>query len=153
MARRLAWKHGVIGGRLTSRASLSFPPILNSYAHLRPLRMSEAHFFSNAHDIAISGGTFYAVSGTVRYPPSKLMALDLLQINNGNRTTSDGIIPLMPNSSHRFTGRTEVITKLRTHFSNMNDSAQKRKSFLLHGMGGIGKTQICLKFIEEMSGW
>jgi hypothetical protein len=122
--------------------------------------MSGAHSFSNAHDIAISGGTFYTlaadtVSVTVRYLPSKLMALDLLQINihNDNRTTSDGVIALMPNPSNRFTGRTEVITKLKWHFSKANGSAQKRKFFLLHGMGGIGKTQICLKFIEEMSDW
>ena len=72
-----------------------------------------------------------------------------IQNNNyGNRTTSDGVIPLMPNSSNRFTGRTEVIAKLKKHFSS--DSAQKRRFFLLHGMGGIGKTQICLKFVEEM---
>ena len=66
---------------------------------------------------------------------------------------SDGVIPLMPNSSNRFTGRTEVITKLKNHFSNTTDSSQKRKFFLLHGMGGIGKTQICLKFVEGMSDW
>ncbi|KIJ97496.1 hypothetical protein K443DRAFT_105574 [Laccaria amethystina LaAM-08-1] len=72
-------------------------------------------------------------------------------IHNGNRTRSDGVIPLMPNPSNRFTGRTEIIAKLKRHFSNVNDSAQKRKFFLLHGMGGIGKTQICLQFIEEMS--
>jgi len=74
-------------------------------------------------------------------------------INNGNRMTSDGIIPLMPNPSNRFTGRTEVIAKLERHFSNTNDSAQKRKFFLLYGMGGIVKTQICLKFVEGMSDW
>ena len=74
-----------------------------------------------------------------------------MHINYGNRTTFDGVIPLMPNPSNRFTGRTEVIAKLGRHFSNINDSAQKRKFFLLDGMGGIGKTQICLKFIEEMS--
>ncbi|KIK05868.1 hypothetical protein K443DRAFT_90638, partial [Laccaria amethystina LaAM-08-1] len=83
------------------------------------------------------------------------MTLDLLQINihnnYGNRTIADGVIPLMPNPSNRFTGRPEVISKLKRHFFNMNDSAQKRKSFLLYGMGGIGKTQICLKFVEEMS--
>ena len=73
--------------------------------------------------------------------------------NDGNRTTSDGVIPLMPNASNRFTGRTEVINKLKRHFSDTNDTTQKRKFFLLHGMGGIGKTQICLKFIEEMSDW
>ncbi|KIJ95570.1 hypothetical protein K443DRAFT_40578, partial [Laccaria amethystina LaAM-08-1] len=74
-----------------------------------------------------------------------------INIHSGNRTTFDGVIPLMPNPSTRFTGRTEVITKLKSHFSNTNDPAEKRKFFLLHGMGGIGKTQICLKFIEEMS--
>ena len=115
------------------------------------------HVFSNAHDIAISGGVIYAadtVSGTVGYQPrTKLMALDPLQINihEGKRMTSDGVIPLMPNPSNRFTGRTEVIEKLKRHFFNINNSAQKRKFFLLYGMGGIGKTQICLKFVEEMS--
>ena len=42
------------------------------------------HVFSNAHDVAISGGAFYTagtVSGTVRYSAGKLMALGLLQIN------------------------------------------------------------------------
>ena len=79
--------------------------------------------------------------------------MDLLQINihnnYGNRTT--GVIPLMPNPSTRFTGRTEVIAKLKKHFlTNPDDVGQKRKVFLLYGMGGIGKTQICLKFVEEM---
>jgi len=65
---------------------------------------------------------------------------------------SDAVIPLVPNPSTRFTGRTEIIAKLKEHFSaNAYDGVQKRKYFLLHGMGGIGKTQICLKFIEEMS--
>ena len=141
------------------RRSPFFPSlILNRYTYLRPLRMSGAQVLSDAHDIAISGGRLYTantVSGTFRYPPSKLMALDLLQINihSGNRTTFDGVIPLTPNPSNRFTGQAEVITKLKSHFANTRDSAQKRKFFLLHGMGGIGKTQICLKFIEEMSDW
>ncbi|KIJ95578.1 hypothetical protein K443DRAFT_108573, partial [Laccaria amethystina LaAM-08-1] len=68
-----------------------------------------------------------------------------------HRTMSDGVIPLVPNPSNRFTGQTEVITKLRSHFSNLNNSVQKRQFFLLYGMGGIGKTQICAKLIDEMS--
>ena len=58
----------------------------------------------------------------------------------------------MPNPSIRFTGRREIIAQLKEHFSKSpNGQAQKRKYFLLHGMGGVGKTQICLKFMEEMS--
>ena len=72
--------------------------------------------------------------------------------NNSNRTTSDGVIPLTPNPSNRFTGRMEVVAKLKSHFfTNTNDAVKKRKFFLLYGMGGIGKTQICLKFLEDMS--
>ena len=77
--------------------------------------------------------------------------LGQMHINYVYRTTSDGVIPLMPNPSNRFTGRSEVIAELKRHFSDANDSAQKRKFFLLYGMGGIGKTQICLKFVEDMS--
>ena len=84
------------------------------------------------------------------------MVLDLLQVNihnnYGNSKMSDGVIPLMPNPSTRFTGRTRVIAKLKRHFfTKTDDAVQKRKFFLLYGMGGIGKTQICLKFVEEMS--
>ena len=79
--------------------------------------------------------------------------MDLLQVNiHRNRTTSVGVIPLMPNPSTRFTGRTEVIAKLKSHFfTSTNDAVQNRKFFLLYGMGGIGKTQICLKFVQGMS--
>ena len=128
-----------------------------SFPHLRPHTMSRTHIFSNAHGTAVSGGTFYAantVSETVRYVLSRLMAwFWQIHINNSNQTTTNGVIPITPNPSNQFTGRTEVIARLERHFSNTNDSAQKRKSFLLYGMGGIGKTQICLKFVEEMVGW
>ena len=78
--------------------------------------------------------------------------MQIYNINNGNRTMFDGVIPLTPNPSNRFTGRTEVIAKLKSHFfTETNDAIKKRKFFLLYGMGGIGKTQICLKFLEDMS--
>jgi DNA replication protein DnaC len=54
-------------------------------------------------------------------------------------------------SSTNFTGRRDYLAKLRTYFSVEPDGPLRRKSFLLYGMGGIGKTQICLKFVEENS--
>ena len=82
-----------------------------------------------------------------------LTAVGLVQINYNltNRTTSEAVIPLKPNSSTRFTGRADMIAKLKEHFTSPSDGLRTRKYFLLHGMGGIGKTQICLRFIEEMS--
>jgi hypothetical protein len=118
--------------------------------------MSGTNLFAGAHNFVARNSTFneaYTVSGMFM-KGSKLMVLDLLQINNyDNRMSSQGAIPLMPNSSNRFTGRTKVITQLKRHFFNRYDAVQRRKLFLLYGMGGIGKTQICLKFLEEMFDW
>ena len=55
----------------------------------------------------------------------------------------------MPNSSPIFTGRQDVLDKLEKIF--LHQGTSRRHSCVLWGMGGIGKTQICLKFIEEMS--
>jgi Holliday junction resolvasome RuvABC ATP-dependent DNA helicase subunit len=76
-----------------------------------------------------------------------------ININNfGNRRTTNTVIPLMPNPSIRFTGQAAIIARLKELFLNSsNDQVQEQKYFLLYGMGGVGKTQICLKFIEEMS--
>ncbi len=46
-----------------------------------------------------------------------------------------------------FTGRGTYLERLKDYFGS--NATEQRKSFLLHGLGGIGKTQICLKFIEE----
>jgi hypothetical protein len=58
--------------------------------------------------------------------------------------------PMTPSSSN-FTGRREYLAKLRHYFSVEPGEPLRRKCFLLYGMGGIGKTQICLKFTEENS--
>jgi hypothetical protein len=122
--------------------------------------MSGMNLFAGAHRFVASNNTFNEAKTVSRIftKGSELMAWDLLQINNihnnyGNRMMSNGVIPLMPNPSNSFTGHTEVITQLKRNFFNTNDSAQKRKFFLLYGMGSIGKTQICLKFVEEMCDW
>ena len=58
----------------------------------------------------------------------------------------------MPNSSPIFTGRQDVLDKLEKIFiRQVTSRLSRRQSCLLWGMGGIGKTQICLKFVEEMS--
>jgi hypothetical protein len=53
--------------------------------------------------------------------------------------------------STNFTGRRDYLAKLRDYFSLKPYEPLLRKSFLLYGKGGIGKTQICLKFTEENS--
>ena len=56
-----------------------------------------------------------------------------------------------PNSIALFVGREDVLNKLQKIFINYADSKLMSRRSCLLGAGGIGKTQICLKFIEEMS--
>ncbi|KAF9008385.1 hypothetical protein BDQ17DRAFT_1349863, partial [Cyathus striatus] len=50
-------------------------------------------------------------------------------------------------TTRNFTGQEEYLKMLHVHLGN-NDSPG-RNMFLLYGMGGIGKTQICLKYMDE----
>ena len=54
------------------------------------------------------------------------------------------LVPQRPNSSALFTGHEDVLQRLKDHFAPQHQVDGSRKSFLLYGMGGIGKTQICL---------
>jgi Cdc6-like AAA superfamily ATPase len=61
-------------------------------------------------------------------------------------------VPQRPNSSALFTGREDVLKRLMDHFAPRGQGDRSKKSFLLYGMGGVGKTQICLKFVEKVAG-
>jgi hypothetical protein len=69
--------------------------------------------------------------------------------------SSLGVAPALfkkvPNASQNFTGRRVYLETLKDHFSleDSQSSPRRRKSFLLYGLGGSGKTQICLKFLEN----
>ena len=61
-------------------------------------------------------------------------------------------VPRKPNSSLNFMGRKDILNKLRKIFApHASNRLIPRHSCLLWGLGGIGKTQICLKFTEEES--
>ena len=61
-------------------------------------------------------------------------------------------IPQRPNKSALFTGCEDILERLMDHFAPQSQGDICRKAFLLYGMGGVGKTQICLKFVEVMAG-
>jgi flagellar biosynthesis GTPase FlhF len=54
-----------------------------------------------------------------------------------------------PLSSRRFIGRIEYLDKLQNYFTHQIGELPHLKIFVLYGMGGVGKTQICLKFAEQ----
>jgi hypothetical protein len=55
-----------------------------------------------------------------------------------------------PSPSPIFTGREEILLKMEEHLVIVTGAAHpsKQKIFVLVGLGGSGKTQIALKFIE-----
>ncbi|KAF8348018.1 P-loop containing nucleoside triphosphate hydrolase protein [Amanita rubescens] len=79
-----------------------------------------------------------------------IMDSQFIEINYYLADPSDIDLPPLPpikHSSTFFTGQDNNLQKLKDHFTFQVQ--EQRKIFLLHGLGGIGKTQICLKFIEE----
>ncbi|EDR06955.1 uncharacterized protein LACBIDRAFT_299377 [Laccaria bicolor S238N-H82] len=101
--------------------------------------MSQPNVLQGAQNIVITDSNIN-VANAINYYTS-----------TGNRTIY-AMIPIKPNSSIHFIGRTNVLAKLKKHFTaESNDKLRHQKFFLLYGMGGIWKTQICLRFIEDMS--
>jgi hypothetical protein len=56
-----------------------------------------------------------------------------------------------PSPTIVFTGRKDIISQLHQYFTPSSTSAKpaKQRRFVLYGLGGAGKTQIALKFVEE----
>ena len=105
----------------TSQAftSMSDPP--------QPLNSS---FFHGAHDFSMTNVQF-------------------TEIHIHPALVENPLPPVQPlkHSSTSFVGRDEYLQRMKDYFSSHVEG--QRKSFLLYGLGGIGKTQICLKFLEQ----
>ncbi|KAJ6520964.1 FabD lysophospholipase-like protein [Mycena vulgaris] len=55
-------------------------------------------------------------------------------------------IKICPPPTFRFLGREDVLKRMREHF---NTDVGRHHVFLLHGLGGVGKSQIAFKFVEQ----
>lgn len=55
------------------------------------------------------------------------------------------------NPSPFFTGREEICERLRASClpSNISSTLRQQRRFVIYGLGGSGKTQLCLKFAEN----
>jgi len=96
---------------------------------------SRSGIFANAQNVVITGGNF--VTNNILSQPEVQK-----EIPESRK----------PNSSPLFIGRKDVLDQLRKIFVRDADSKlPSRHSCLLWGAGGTGKTQICLKFTEDIS--
>ena len=53
-------------------------------------------------------------------------------------------------TSNFFTGRQEILQKLDSFFAPRDTGGSPRREFILHGMGGVGKTEIAFKVSEAL---
>ena len=49
-----------------------------------------------------------------------------------------------------FTGRTELLERIQTLLSDDNNTVKKQNRFVITGLGGQGKSEICLKVANLM---
>jgi hypothetical protein len=61
------------------------------------------------------------------------------------------VYKLMPPSSPNFVGCEDHLQRLHNYFHVQTANEMRCRTFVLFGVGGIGKTQICLKFAEQSS--
>lgn len=57
----------------------------------------------------------------------------------------------VPLSSHRFIGRLNYREKMKEYFDSKDDKPRRNKMFLLYGPGGMGKSEISIKYAEDHS--
>ncbi|KAJ7278516.1 hypothetical protein C8J57DRAFT_1503393 [Mycena rebaudengoi] len=87
---------------------------------------------------------------------SDFMLMTIAQLNSVAQLNINASMPVSqppppvttvcPPPSRMFHGRREILDKMHTYFSR---DIGKQHVSLLHGLGGAGKTQICLKFLDE----
>ncbi|KAF8639327.1 hypothetical protein AX17_001575 [Amanita inopinata Kibby_2008] len=127
--------------------------------------------FSRAHDLNLQGCEFNDIGGNYLENPTlnsyrnssyarefngfggnylENPTVNVYSISGAaNRPTSPPPVHIK-NPSPFFVGRENYLTTLKNHFIPPTaEGLPVRMSFLLHGMGGVGKTQICLKFIQD----
>jgi hypothetical protein len=66
-------------------------------------------------------------------------------------TDTSGQVPILSlphESTPLFTGREDILSQLENYFLLGDSNMQKQCVFVLHGLGGAGKTQITLKFVD-----
>ena len=87
-----------------------------------------------------------------KYPEISMSVSDLARVREGPSKLQATRPPL---PSEIFTGRVEYLEKMRETFSIQASSTERRKQrrFVLYGMGGAGKTELALKFLDQNRNW
>jgi hypothetical protein len=83
--------------------------------------------------------------GPTTYPAGQTLGDATASQRGHGFTTINHCPPVTP----LFKGRRRILERLSAYFCARDSGVRRRREFLLHGMGGSGKSQIALKFAEE----
>ena len=72
-------------------------------------------------------------------------------LDESSQASVSPLYKLRPSSSPKFVGYEDYLKMLDDHFLQQPANRQLRHTFVLFGVGGVGKTQICLRFAEKIS--
>ncbi|KAJ7448723.1 FabD lysophospholipase-like protein [Mycena latifolia] len=105
--------------------------------------------FAHTHTYLATEDAKYKLTGAVEVIMSKLYFTPMLTL------MFDPVVPMSdpptylkvcPSPSFHFTGREDILRRMSEYF---NMSIGQRHIFLLHGLGGSGKSQIAFKFVKQ----
>ncbi|KAJ2922638.1 hypothetical protein H1R20_g14460, partial [Candolleomyces eurysporus] len=117
--------------------------------------------FEKAHHFNIEQGTFNAIQGdqlnvqienthNSQYNQYVKIEVENLRVQSSNPRSD--VIVVKPNATAHFAGRKKELELLNEYFHPWQPTQERcRRVCLLHGLGGIGKTQLALKFVESVS--
>ena len=88
---------------------------------------------------------FHPLFSWAPYADYKTDGLDKDQVILSNQ-----MVQSMGATSRFFTGRQDILERLDSFFSPRGTGEKPRREFLLHGMGGVGKSEIALKTAEVL---
>ncbi|KAF8594217.1 FabD lysophospholipase-like protein, partial [Ceratobasidium sp. AG-I] len=80
-----------------------------------------------------------------------LIALDLTEGNIQSLEPTASRVGRYPPPSRAFIGREDILNQMDSYFSGTG--SLERRLFVLYGLGGAGKTQLALKFIQTRRNW
>jgi hypothetical protein len=103
--------------------------------------------------IAEPGGDLHIINTISKYSMSlsSNISLSVFQDKMTPLPPPKPVYKLMPSSSPNFVGCEDHLHQLKKYFHVQPANERSRRAFVLYGVGGVGKTQICLKFLEECS--
>jgi hypothetical protein len=130
----------LVSSNLETEFGISRPPPVTN------INAPESSFYSSGRDTYIHVNQVYHPQG--KFWPVISTSRDVFVAATPSDNTQARQPPKLkvcPPPSIIFTGREDVLTQMRSYFAT---GLGKRHIFVLHGLGGAGKSQIAFKFIE-----